>query len=77
MFVISAGASTANKIRTPIYVTIQYNKNFSNICDLFVDNKLKIHCRKEKAKSILFSIKKKKKAVETLNISNGNIKIKQ
>ena len=33
----------------------QLNKNFSNICDWFVDNKLSIHFGEDKTKSILFA----------------------
>ena len=33
------------------------NKNFSNVCDWFVDNKLSIHFGEEKTKCILFDTK--------------------
>ena len=33
------------------------NKNFSNICDWFVDNKLSIHFGEDKSKCILFGTK--------------------
>ena len=52
-------------------------KNVCNICDWFVDNKLSIHFGKDKAKSILFSTKNKKKKIGTLEIKYGNINIKQ
>ena len=32
----------------------QLNKDFENICDWFVDNKLNIHFGEDKSKSILF-----------------------
>ena len=35
----------------------ELNKNFCNICDWFVDNKLSIHFGQDKNKSILFSTK--------------------
>ena len=38
-------------------IEIQLNKNFSLICDWFVDNKLSIHLGQNKTKSILFSSK--------------------
>ena len=38
-------------------IEIQLNKNFSLICDWFVDNKLSIHFGEDKTKSILFSSK--------------------
>ena len=52
-------------------------KNFSNICDWFVDNKLSIHFGEDKTKPILFSTKNRKRAIGTLDIQYGNIKIKQ
>ena len=36
----------------------QLTKDFSNICDWFVDNKLSIHFGEDKTKSILFSSKR-------------------
>ena len=33
----------------------QLNRNFSNICDWFVDNNFSIHFSEDKAKSILFA----------------------
>ena len=38
----------------------ELTKNFSNICDWFVDNKFSIHFGEGKTKSILFSTKQKK-----------------
>ena len=51
-------------------------KNFCNICDWFVDNKLSIDFGEDKTKSILFSTKSKKKKIGTLEIKYGNINIK-
>ena len=53
------------------------NKNFSMLCDLFVDNKLSIHFGEEKAKSILFGSKHKINKSKPLNIQYNDIKIKQ
>ena len=39
----------------------ELTKNFSNIFDWFLDNKLSIHFRKDKTKSILFPYQKQKK----------------
>ena len=50
------------------------NKNFSMLCDWFVDNKLSIHFGEDKTKSILFGSKHKSKP---LNIQYNDIKIKQ
>ena len=52
-------------------------KDFSNICDWFVDNKLSIHFGEDKTKSILFSSKRNLKLVEELDIRYKDIKIKQ
>ena len=55
----------------------QLNRNFSNICDWFVDNKLSIHFGEDKAKSILFAPLNKCKKLRKLNISYDSLKIKQ
>ena len=39
-------------------IEIQLSKNFSLICDWFVDNKSSIHFGEDKAKSVLFSNKR-------------------
>ena len=39
----------------------QLNKNFANLCDRFVENKLNIHFGDDKTKSILFANKYKLK----------------
>ena len=46
----------------------QLNRNFSNICDWFVDNKLSIHFCEDKTKSILFAPLNKCKKLCKLNI---------
>ena len=56
---------------------VQLNKNFSLICDWFVDNKLSIHFGKDKIKSIIFSSKRKVKKASPLNIQYKDINIKQ
>ena len=58
-------------------IEIQLNKNFSLICDWFVDNKLSINFGEDKTKSILFSNKRKVKKASPLNIQYKDIKIKQ
>ena len=55
----------------------QLTKNFKNICDWFVDNKLSVHFGEDKTKSILFSSKRNLKLVEELDIRYKEIKIKQ
>ena len=55
----------------------QLKRNFSNICDWFVDNKLSINFGEDKTKSILFAPLNKCKKLRKLNISYGSLKIKQ
>ena len=52
-------------------------KDFSNIYDWFVDNKLSIHFGEDKTKSILFSSKRNLKLIEVLDIRYKEVKIKQ
>ena len=58
-------------------IEIQLNKNFSNLCDWFVDNKLSIHFGEDKTKSILFTPRSKINKVDKLNIAYKHINIKQ
>ena len=53
------------------------NKNFSMLCDWFVDDKLSVHFNDDKTKSILFSSKHKIKNLKPLNIQYSDIIIKQ
>ena len=55
----------------------QLNRNFSSICDWFVNNKFNIHFGEDKTKSILFAPSNKCKKLCKLNISYGSLKIKQ
>ena len=55
----------------------QLNRNFSNICDWFVDNKLSIHFGEDKTKSVLLAPLNKCKKLRKLNISYASLKIKQ
>ena len=55
----------------------QLNRDFSSVCDWFVDNKLSIHFGEDKTKSILFASKHKIKKADRLNISYNDINIKQ
>ena len=50
------------------------NRDFSNLCEWFVDNKLSIHFGEDKTKCILFGSKRQK---NDLNISFKDVKIKQ
>ena len=58
-------------------IEIQFNKNFSLICDRFVDNELSIHFGEDKTKPILFSSKSKIKKASPLNIQYKGKKVKQ
>ena len=53
------------------------NKNFSDVCDWFVDNKLSIHLGEDKTKCILFGTKHRLNKVSSLDIKYGEIYIKQ
>ena len=39
----------------------QLKKDFENVCDWFVDNKLNIHFGQDKTKSILLQVRRKSK----------------
>ena len=60
-----------------IEIEKQLNRDFTNICEWFVDNRLSIHFAEDKNKSILFASKRKIKKVAKLKIKNKNIQIKQ
>ena len=53
------------------------NKNFSDLCDWFLDNKLSIHFGDDKTKCILFASKNKVKKASPLNIKYKDTIIKQ
>ena len=53
------------------------NRYFSSLCEWFVDNKLTIHFREEKTKSILSGNKRHLKRSNNLHARHGDIKIKQ
>ena len=55
----------------------QLNKDFANMFDWCVDNKLSIHFGEDKTKSILFASKHKIKKLQKLEIIYSNIRIKQ
>ena len=59
-----------------IEIEKQLNGGFTNICELFVDNRLSIHFGEDKTKSILFTSKRKIKKVPRLNINYKIIQIK-
>ena len=53
----------------------QLTKDFSNICNWVVDNKLSINFREDKTKPILFNSKRNLKLVEKLDMRYKEIKI--
>ena len=52
----------------------QLNKDFENVCDRFLDNKLSMHFGEDKTKYILFASKRKIKSAWKLNVTYKNIK---
>ena len=55
----------------------QLNKDFANLCECFVENRLSIHLGEEKTRCILFGSKLKLKNAGKLNIMYNGIEIKQ
>ena len=53
------------------------NKNFSDICDWFVDNKLSIHFGEDNTKCILFGTKQTLNKTGSLDIRYDTMQIKQ
>ena len=53
------------------------NKNFSNICNWFVYNKLNIHFGEDRTRCILFGTKQKLNKTGSLDITYGAIQLKQ
>ena len=51
----------------------QLNEDFTNICEWFAGNKLRINFRKDKTKSILFASKLKVRTVRKLNTTWKNL----
>ena len=54
----------------------QLNRNFTNVCEQFVD-RISIYFGEDKTKSIRFASKRKTKKVPKLKLSYKNIQIKQ
>ena len=54
----------------------QLIRNFSSLCDWFVDIKLSIHLGHDKTKSVLFGTKHKLRNAKSLNIVYNGIEIK-
>ena len=55
----------------------QLLRDFSSLCNWFVDNKLSVHFNQDKTKSILFGTKHKLRHAKALNIVYNGIEIKQ
>ena len=58
-------------------IELQLNRNFWNICDWFLNNKLIIDFGEDKTKSILHAPLNECKKLSKLNMSYGSLKIKQ
>ena len=54
--------------KSEIEIEKQLIRDFSGLCDWFVDNKLSIHFRQDKTKSILFGTKHKLRNGKSINI---------
>ena len=63
--------------KSEIEIEKQLIRDFSSVCDWFVDNKLSIHFGQDKTKSILFGTKHKLRNAKSLNIVYNGIEIKQ
>ena len=59
-----------------VQIEKRLNKDFENLCNWFVDNKLSIHFGEDKTKSILFASKRRVKNIRQLNIKYKDINIK-
>ena len=55
----------------------QLLRDFSSLCDWFVDNKLSVHFGQDKTKSIFFGTKHKLRNAKALNIVYNGTEIKQ
>ena len=63
--------------KSEIEIEKQLIRDFSSLCDWFVDNKLSIHFGQDKTKSISFGNKHKLRNAKSLNIVYNGIEIKQ
>ena len=63
--------------KSEIEIEKQLIRDFSSLCDWFVDNKLSIHFGQDKTKSILFGTKHKLRNAKSLSIVYNGIEIKQ
>ena len=77
LFLYADGSCLIFQGKDVIKIEKQFNGDFTNICEWFVDNRLSIHFGEDKTKSILFAAKRKKKKVPKLKIISKNIQIKQ
>ena len=63
--------------KSEIEIEKQLIRDFSSLCDWFVDSTLSIHFGQDKTKSVLFGTKHKLRNAKSLNIVYNGIKIKQ
>ena len=63
--------------KSEIEIEKQLIRDFSSVCDWFVDNKISIHFGQDKTKSILFGTKHKLWNAKSLDIVYNGIEIKQ
>ena len=60
-----------------VQIEKRLSEDSENLCDWFVDNKLSLHFGEDKAKSILFAIKRRAKNIRQLNLKYKDTNIKQ
>ena len=77
LFLYADGSCLIFQGKDVIEIEKQLNRDFANICEWFVDNRLSIHFGEDKTKSILSASKHKIKKVPKLKINYKNIQIKQ
>ena len=63
--------------KDPKNIEIKLNRDFLNLCNSFIENKLSIHLGEDKTKSILFASKRKLSNGNQIKIVHGNVEIKQ
>ena len=77
LFLYADGSCLLYQHRDVKEIDTKLNKNFSTVCDWFVNNKLNIHFEEDKTKYILFGTKMRLKQDNDLSIKYGTVHIKQ
>ena len=77
LFLYTAGSCLVNQHKDVKEIETNLNKNFSDVCDWFADNKLCIHFGEDKTKCIIFDTKHRLNKVSSFDNKYGEIRIKQ